>query len=357
MTFRLFCENEAKGHFSYTVRLELRTIPLGAKASFCRSSLARPLAIHSEYPPDIYQKPNQYRSLIYCAVNCYLYININPTAMKTIIVATDYSSFAQKALNYGARLAKDTGSKLVLFNAFFLPVPTLEAMAALPDIHERISENKAKLSKIAGETTATYDMPVETKIGMGPLLEELEELTKQYEEPLVVVGMRGNSLERKIFGSVTTSVIRNGDFPVLAVPAEAEYRDISKIVFACDYNSLSDFNQLAPLKELAYKFKAHLQVLHIEKKPALAVAGPAAGSKRSDELEKVFSGIDHSFKDLENEDIIDGIEKGVKEFDADLLVMVPHKAGFWDNILKRSNTRKMVLRTPIPLLALPDRHE
>lgn len=274
--------------------------------------------------------------------------------MKTIIVATDYSSTAENALAYAARIAQHCGSKLVLFNALSSPVPTFEAMMALPDIQEQIAENEERLNEIASETGVKYGVTVEAKCGLPPLQEELEDLCRQYEDPLVVVGMRGDSLERKLFGSRTTEVVRQGNYPVLVIPAEACFRDIAKILFACDYNRLSGPQQLSPLKELALSFKARIEILHVERTPALAIQDSISKPKGGPRLESIFRGIKHSYKEIEKEDIIEGIEKGIKEYNADILVMVPHKPGYWDYILNRSNTRKMALRTNIPLLAIPN---
>lgn len=274
--------------------------------------------------------------------------------MKTIIAATDYSPAAQNALHYAAQLAVHTGWNLVLFNSFFMPVQTLEAMMALPDIQERIAESKENLRKMAAELSQTYGIPVDQKWSLPPLFDELEELCSNYPDPLVVTGMRGNSLERKIFGSVTTSLISNGRFPVLVIPAKAQYRDIAKIIFACDYHRLTVDQQLQPLKELAAHYRSRLQILHVEPVPAFAIEDPVPELKKGPKLESIFRGIKHTYREVGQDDIIKGIEQGVKEYHADLLVMVPHKPNFWDYIFSMSNTRKMALRSHIPLLAIPN---
>ena len=44
--------------------------------------------------------------------------------MKTIIVATDFSKEAENALEYTGALAKLSGSKVVIFNSYSLPLHT-----------------------------------------------------------------------------------------------------------------------------------------------------------------------------------------------------------------------------------------
>jgi hypothetical protein len=72
------------------------------------------------------------------------------------------------------------------------------------------------------------------------------------------------------------------------------------------------------------------------------------------DLEGNFKGVKHSYNFLKDDEVLKGIEKGIEDHKSDLLVMAPHKEGFWDKFLNRSNTRKMALRTHIPLLSLQD---
>jgi nucleotide-binding universal stress UspA family protein len=67
-----------------------------------------------------------------------------------------------------------------------------------------------------------------------------------------------------------------------------------------------------------------------------------------------LQGISHDYIFIEEENALKGIEAGIDEFQADLLVMVPQKHGFWDTVMNRSTTRKIALHTHIPLLALPN---
>lgn len=224
---------------------------------------------------------------------------------------------------------------------------------ALPDIQERIAENKTRLEKKASEASQVYGIPVEVKWALPPLVEGLEARSRQYDDPLVVVGMRGNSLERKLFGSITSSLLQQDAFPMLVVSARAQFRKVAKILFACDYNRLPAFELLKPLQELVLFFQPRLLILHVENKHPLATAGSIPHEKKGPKLEPVFRGIKHTYKEVEMDDIIEGIEKGVEDYRADMLVIVPHKSGFWIYVLNRSNTPRIALRTHIPLLALP----
>ena len=70
--------------------------------------------------------------------------------------------------------------------------------------------------------------------------------------------------------------------------------------------------------------------------------------------DQAFKDITYDFKQVEEAGVINGIEKEINEFGADLLVMVPHKLNVWESLLNQSTTRSMCLRTTIPLLVLPN---
>ena len=105
---------------------------------------------------------------------------------------------------------------------------------------------------------------------------------------------------------------------------------------------------------LAIIFKSRVRILHVEPVPAIAIEDPVPEIKQGPRLESIFRGIKHTYKEVGQDDIIKGIEQGVKEYNADLLVMVTHKPNFRDYICSMSNTRKMALRSHIPLLAIPN---
>ncbi|WP_224998959.1 universal stress protein [Cesiribacter sp. SM1] len=284
--------------------------------------------------------------------------------MKTIIVATDYSRASCNALAYAAALARQWQAKIVLFNSFQLPAPAANALFLAERKGRFLAENRERLKAIAEQTACLYNIQVGWSTNFSYITEELDVLVELLDADLVVMGMRGSSEDRKIFGNSTTTIIRHAKYPVLVVPEEASFTGIEKILFACDYKSLAANNRLKLMHELAIAFDARVQVLHVEKAeeelvPVGAVSMDNEGSRYntmlgSVNLDPLLSNVKHEYKYLGEDNIIRGIDRGVEEFKADLLVMVPHKCSFWDALLERSNTCKMAVNTHVPLLALPN---
>lgn len=272
--------------------------------------------------------------------------------MKTIIVATDYSDTADNALDYAAALARCLDARIVLFNAFSIPIPASTPPFPVPDIHEFIADNKARLEQMASGITHSYGLEVICVSITSSVREELNELADRFQADLVVMGMKRPSLSRSIFGSNTSSFIRYGKYPLLIVPEGARFKGIAKIMLASDRNDFTIPTDLPILQELARLFKARVQVLHVENEAEPLPAGhnDDPGAPR---LEKILRGVKHTYRQLPQEDVIEGIEQGAEEFLADLIVMIPSKTDFWDSLFHTSNTRKMAYKTHIPLLSVP----
>lgn len=270
--------------------------------------------------------------------------------MKTIIVATDYSAEANNAMHYAASLARQTKARIILFNSYQLPEDSSRSLLSSAVIEKQLVDNRAYLESIAIKLAKQYEIRVDSWTNLIYVAEELEILVRRYKADLVVMGMWKNAWEDTLFGNTTTFVIRQASYPVLVVPEGTSYKGINRLLFSWDPNSLASGNSLLLLKELASKFHARVQVLHIEQELELAFGPPKS---RKAWLEQVLAGVSHTFRYLEDEDIPDGIEKGLKEFKADMLVMMPQKTGILGSFFHESRTREMALRTRVPLLAIP----
>lgn len=276
--------------------------------------------------------------------------------MKTIIVCTDYSEPAGNATRYAAQLARRTGATtLVLYHSFFLPVPISETPGALPAADALYDEHHRRLETLGRELAQTYGVPVDCFASPLPVVDGLPALVKKRRADLVVLGMGAlGELDRRVFGSTATRVIGQAAFPVLVVPRNVPFEPFRRILFACDYAALTPGNDFSLMLSLAEAFGAQVDVLHVEK-PEPATAPPDKKSAyRGPHLETMLQAIKHQYTFLEEQDVVTGIEQGIREEEANLLVMVPRPHGFWDILFNRSTTRRMAYQTHIPLLVLPD---
>lgn len=272
--------------------------------------------------------------------------------MKTILVATDYSRAANNAMDYAAAFAQHTGSKIVLFNAFHLAVPVSSITYSKLDTQEQMAQNKTRLRKMADDIKDAYSIPVECVSITGSFREELDNVIRRFEAELVVMGVQSGSFSSSVFGITISATIRQARYPILAVPDGALFRGIDKILFACDYNSLRAMNEQTALQTLAQTFDASVQVFQVEERENAPLVS-SSSSQENPGLDHLFKDIEYTYRNLEAENVLDGIAQGLHDYGADLLAIIPNKTNFMDLLLSLNNTRKVVLQTNVPMLTIP----
>lgn len=270
--------------------------------------------------------------------------------MKRILVATDHSEPAKNAVRYAAHLSKEMGAELVLFNVYKLSIHAGNAMVSLESIDNLKKVNEERLIEVATELNYRYGIDVTWKLGMNDPIDSLSEIAKETPLDLVVMGIESNLTEYKMFGNTTTDAIKLRKFPILVVPHEYEFDGIGNIMYACESAYIKDGCTLNVLKEFTTRFDAQLEVFH--------VLSTTASEDKDRELEAIVDDIlgdvPHEYRYVKNAKVGDGIAEGLKAFPADLLVMVPHKIGFFESLIKGSQTSHMTVRTKVPLLVIPN---
>lgn len=271
----------------------------------------------------------------------------------TIIAATNFSAIAENAVLYAAGLAKTVGAKLLLFNSFSLPVHSANSHITSDGIQKQIDNTTNKLKRQAETLTQQFGIETTVFCSYSFLEEQLVLLLKETNAQLLVMGMAERSLEQTLIGNSTTSAIKNINIPILAVPLKAHFEAARKILFACD-----TFKEV-PLKKLSWLWEAtklidgEIEVFNVtEKIDSLKASDASALAKNIAESE--FQDVRYLYKSVRSNAVIAEIEKEIRNFDADILVMIPQKYGFWDSLIHRSKTGIMASGLNIPLLSLPN---
>lgn len=273
--------------------------------------------------------------------------------MKTIFVPTDFSDNACNAINYAVEIAKLTKAKLILFHAFHIPVTYPDAITDVTPIEEIEKANMNRLKKIMKEIQSknNVSLNIECICKIGFAVDEISEFVKTKNIDLVVMGIHGaNYLSEILMGSTTTSLIKEDSCPILVINQNVKFKNIQKIVLACDYNKIDNETILEPLKEFVDLFKSHVYIFNVvrEMETVLAADTAIAGTL----LEHSFEGINHTFHFAKQEDVIESINTFAEDKKADMIVMIPHKHTMLSTVFHESNIKKMAFHAHIPLLAL-----
>ena len=142
---------------------------------------------------------------------------------RKILVPTDYSAHAKKALDYAIRLAKGFDAEIHLVHAYHiavpmaLPDPVIVPQGFWEDARKRAEETLDELSeKVRGE-----GLTCETHVSPEPPFHAISELAERLPADLIVMGTRGlTGVKHVLLGSVAERTVRMAPCPVITVKDE-----------------------------------------------------------------------------------------------------------------------------------------
>jgi len=267
--------------------------------------------------------------------------------MKTILVPTDFSDNANRALNYACNLALQNKAKVVLMNSFQLPASTSNVMINFSDILEEDSiKDLNKNLELIRENETFKTVEIELFSCYGYLSAAIQKASSKYSIDLVVMGTAGASnLSSRLFGSNTTEAIKNAEQPILVVPSEATYSDWKNITFASNIQNSTNDCPFLPLKEMMISKACMLNVLTV-----VEHENNIDKEKINERIASKLNQVNYSIHIVENESVSDGIIEFINENDTDLLVLIRKDYGFIEGLLHSSVTKKLALHAKKPML-------
>ena len=278
--------------------------------------------------------------------------------MKKILIPTDLSPNAGNAIRYTLNFCKNFPAELIFLHATHpmleLPDTSLEFYDPIvfQDEKEQLNFVRANLNKIFEEEKIDQEklnFSIELRIGFAA--DEIVRVAEEFNCDLVIMGTQGATGLGKLFlGSITYSVIKKTEIPVLAIPSNYSYKAIDKIVFATDYEGISNKKTLTPLFDLANAFDAKVLMFHaIEAKEPIAAYIEELQVWKT---EKNFHHVKHTNSIATCEDVTQGIMEFADENDASIIAMIPHSYNFFTNLIHKSKTKEIALDSKLPLLIL-----
>lgn len=272
--------------------------------------------------------------------------------VERILVPTDYSENADKALLMAAGLAREFKAQLMIVHAFHMPFAD-EHMP--PDMVKNLLE--AQRVKAEGDI-ATYaqkhgvdlaDIQVEFRAIMGFAAETIIDIARMYHADLIVLGTQGaNSLEDRLFGTVTWNIIKQSDIPVIALPDIQHQVQFKNIMIPFE-GTEQDYAIISYLLGFAEKYDAAVHAVHFMQDNNTynksLIEKLQSGFRRQIEAERL------QLHFLAEKNVTEGIKKFAARNAIDMIGMVTHNHGLFSTIFHMSVTRNIALYSQIPLLA------
>lgn len=287
---------------------------------------------------------------------------------KKILIPIDFSDYSIKACELGINYAHEIGADVMLMHAYFSPyfpsaIPMGDAITYQVNEEENVQQ-VLKRVRIDMENICTL---IDRKIRSGELPavkydyvlreglpeEEILAYCQEYHPSLIVMGTRGkNQKDLDLIGSVTGEVIEVNKVPVLAIPENVPFDDLSKahnIAFATSFNQ-RDLVAFDEFMGIIKPYNPHIHIFNI--------------STSRDEWNEIrLTGVNEYFKRqypnahithtvLADGDLLLAIEKFVRDKHIDVIALSTYRRNILARMFNPSIARKMLFHTDTPLLVM-----
>jgi nucleotide-binding universal stress UspA family protein len=271
--------------------------------------------------------------------------------MTTILIATDFSKASRSASLYGWQLGKAMKADVILFTAYQVSHPIAALNVKVSHFDARMQTEKKLIDEsdlIVNGDGSQMDIICEEGVAHDTILT----IAAEKGADLIIMGMKGSGRNiKKLFGSTTTSLIRDSKIPVVVVPEEATFTAPKHIVYASGVFMDITIDPIDQIGWLTGFFNSKLFVVRVVKDSYEEVRERVNTPQN---LRKELKKLATTFDFPVNTNITDGLNDFIKEQSIDLLVMSPHKHEWFERIFQKSETKDMIFHSHIPLLVIPD---
>lgn len=271
--------------------------------------------------------------------------------MKKILLPTDFSENARHSMEYAANLFANEPVEFIIINTYD-PPPT-PAQLKSKKLSETIeADSKADLEKekiFLSAKVKNDESRITCIYRKGALSNVLTNVGKKNKADLIIMSPRGEN-QSLGFGSNTVAVMNSSDIPVLVVSKKQEFHPIKDVLFAADLQGYSKKALDYPLKYFVENFDSDVRVVHF-------------GTEENEEKNQIMGELVEKFGDdrthvqyIQEESVVEGINKVVMTYKPDLLVLVNRHRWFFSQIFLKTVTQQVVLDDSVPILILHDKN-
>lgn len=272
--------------------------------------------------------------------------------MIKILVPTDYSATADNAFLYALNLCKMYGGEILVMHSYKLDVYSIKGSAKATDEAELgrtlgafdIFKEKVAAMRRLAEKNNLDQVTVKFILEQGELVQNIQEIVSKEVIDLVVMGTTGNSgFDNKIFGSLTSAVIKNASVPVLSIPHLCRFEGIDAVGFTTIYDE-EDAALIHKFVPFAKEKSIDIYCIHVNKGKSDKNADEIAEWKAAFKSEPVF------FIEKIGGKVVQSIFDTLEEHSIDVISCITRNKSFIDRLFESSVAEKLSYHKRIPLL-------
>ncbi len=273
--------------------------------------------------------------------------------MKTILFPTDFSKNAEHAALYAGMLARSMNARVVILHVhspLSLKGKTeLEQIREIAPTKRESEENLKKFTKIFIEKTLLCPDRICQCVEFGSSIAEIiVEKAMKINATFIVMGTKGASnVLTKWLGTNAQRVMKKSECPVWIIPDNIEAKFPHKIMYAADFKE-DEFLATLKVTQLLEPLEVTCKVIHIHD-----FLDRKSGHKVKElvgQLNEEFSDQNIFVRNINNTDIIEGLESYINLYKPDVLSLAIHEKSVFEKIFETSITKHFVQQAKLPML-------
>ena len=275
--------------------------------------------------------------------------------MKTILFPTNFSDNAIHASQYIAMLARRYDARVILLNIYAINIPVVSEFSPTYDTEnimlQREKDAEQNLQFFTDKFIVSTNLPPEQITQMveyGLVTDVIIDIAKKMDVDLIVMTTKSSSNTMdKWFGTNAENVIEAVQCPVWVIPENTPIILPQTIMYAADFEEdevMATYKLLAMTQPLG----ATCKVIHIH--DYFEINATQAVKQTVAELKDEFQNFDVSFKNLNRDEIVKGLETYVRTHKPDVLALAVYEKSFFSKLFNSSITQHFIQEARLPML-------
>jgi nucleotide-binding universal stress UspA family protein len=273
--------------------------------------------------------------------------------MKTILIPTDFSKNADHAARYAGLLANILNANVVLLNVYMGPSVSefqqpYDTQTFIFQAHKMAEIQLEKFKSEFLKVSLLHHNSVTIRLVYGFVMEKIVEVAQEIEADIIVMGTKGaNNMLDKWIGTVSEKVMKHAKCSVLVVPEATPIKRPKVILYAADYKN-NEVEATKQIVDFGKSINADCKVVHIHTDDELNIGHKI--EKTTKKLKTEFSDTDIIVKNLNRDDVIEGLETYIANNAPDLIALAFENKSVFERILNKSVTNHFVHTAKLPIL-------
>lgn len=256
----------------------------------------------------------------------------------TIIIPLDFSPQSINAAAFAKQMLIDKyDTQIILYHLYVHDREQEEIMQNLEKVKDTLQYGCAARIKTIAEK------------GTG-LVHSLALLINREDASLVVMSV---SDRLKFFeDSYSLQMMNESKCPVLVIPYGYMYNEVRTVALASDFHEVTRTIPLERVKKVLDIFQPELHIIHVN--PEIYVSLSEELLAQRAELAEMFREYNPEFHFITTSNFSESLDQFIADEKIDLVLIFPKKHSFLNSLIKETNTKKLVYKNSIPVLAAHD---